>query len=378
MGNMEIEYKFCIVTSPRSSAGIHPLSNLVNIMLHTANQLFLITGNEGKIIFDIFPNLHGYSVTYPEKRSIFSRILAYITLQLEISFHVVNIWNKVDVFVFYMGESLFLPVLTLKILRKKVVLFLASSAPNVLEHKCKKTFISELLTFLETLNYSLCDEIIVYSPNLVREWKLEKYKAKILISHEHFLDLDSFRIMKNYSDRKYSVGYIGRFSEEKGILNFIMSLPSLLKNNPNLNVFIAGSGELKNKIESILESQNLNSNVILKDWISHQELPMYLNDLKLIVLPSYTEGLPNIMLEAMACGTPVLVTPVGAIPDFISDSETGFILDNNSSECIEKNIERVFNCQNIIKIITNAKEIINTNFTFEASARRVKEVLCEC
>lgn len=377
MGNMTIKSKFCIVTSPRPSAGIHPLSNLVTIMLHTASQIFLITGNEGKYIFDKFPNLHGHSVTYPEKRNICSRILAYTILQLEISYHVVNMWNKVDAFIFFMGESLFLPILSLKILRKKVVLFLASSAPNILEHKGNRTFVSKFLTFLEVLNYSLCDEIIVYSPNLVHEWKLEKYKAKILISHEHFLDLDSFKIMKNYSDRKYSVGYIGRFSEEKGILNFLMSLPSLLKNNPNLSIFIAGSGELKSKVESILESQNLTSNVVLQDWISHEELPMYLNDLKLIVLPSYTEGLPNIMLEAMACGTPVLVTPVGAIPDFISDSETGFILEDNSSDCIEINIERVFNCQDIMKIITNANKIINTNFTLEVSAYRFKEVFCE-
>jgi hypothetical protein len=60
-----------------------------------------------------------------------------------------------------------------------------------------------------------------------------------------------------------------------------------------------------------------------------------------MVIPSFTEGLPNIMLEAMACGTPVLATPVGAISDIIRDSETGFIMENNSPKCIIENVNRV-------------------------------------
>lgn len=56
------------------------------------------------------------------------------------------------------------------------------------------------------------------------------------------------------------------------------------------------------------------------------------------VLPFYTKELSNIMLEAMACGTPLLATPVGAILDVIRDGETGFIMEDNSPECTARNV----------------------------------------
>lgn len=371
--NQKDNFNLCIVTSPRSDAGIYPLSNLVSLALGLSTKLFLVTGNEGKTLFDKFPRLNGYSVTYAEEKNSFSRIIAYLKLQIDISYQLLKMGDKVDVFIFYMGEGLFLPIIVLKILRKKVILFLASSFPNILRNRGNKNFFSESLRAFELLNYSLCNNIIIYSSNLISEWKLEKYNSKILIAHEHFLDLDIFNIKNKYYDRKYSVGYIGRFSEEKGVLNLIRSIPSLLEKNPNLSFFIAGSGELGPEIENYLESKCLMSNVIFRDWVPHDELPDYLNDLKLLILPSYTEGLPNIMLESMACGTPVLVTAVGAIPDIVLDCETGFILKNNSPEFITKNIEKALNYPEIDKIIINARNKLITNFNFDASKNSLKK-----
>ena len=112
-------------------------------------------------------------------------------------------------------------------------------------------------------------------------------------------------------------------------------------------------------------------------WIPHDELPEYLNELKLLVLPSYTEGLPNIMLEAMACGTPVLATPVGAIPDVINDGENGFILESNNPEYIAENAIRALNYPNLDKIVKNARELVEKEITYEGAVERYRKILKE-
>ena len=125
---------------------------------------------------------------------------------------------------------------------------------------------------------------------------------------------------------------------------------------------------------SILSS-GIKESVINVGWIPHNELPTYLNNFKLLVLPSYTEGLPNIMLEAMACGTPVLVTPVGAIRDVIENEETGFILDDNSPQGIGDSVIHALNHPHSKTIANNGRIFIESEFSFEKAVDSYATIL---
>ena len=273
------------------------------------------------------------------------------------------------------GETLAPSVVTAKIFRKKAIIVLPGRVTTAMEAIGDQLVVP--VKILTKIARRHCKKIVVYSPALITEWNLEPYRHKILIAHEHFLDFTTFTVTTPLTSRPPLIGYIGRLSGEKGIQHFTQTLPSILAGQPDLRVLIGGDGPLKEPIAASLQKGGVATRVDLAGWISHDDLPSYLNQLRLLVLPSYTEGLPNIMLEAMACGTPVLATPVGAIPDVIIDGKTGFIMENNSPECIAENVIRALNSPDLERIAEEGRLSVEENFTFECTVERWNEVLEE-
>ena len=209
------------------------------------------------------------------------------------------------------------------------------------------------------------NSIIVYSNRLIADYSLERWKNKIHIAYHHSIDHNVYIKNVNYNERNRVIGYVGRFSEEKGIIQFIQATKEIVKSNDGVQFLVIGDGNLRPSIIRSVQANNLNDIVALPGWISHEHLPDYLNQLKLLVIPSDTEGLPNIMLEAMACGTPVLATPVGAIPDVIIDGKTGFIMEKNTPECIADNVNRALNSSDLDQIAENGRMFVKENFKVE-------------
>jgi glycosyltransferase involved in cell wall biosynthesis len=352
--------KISIVTFPIGEAGVIPLRNLVRIMTAANAELYLVTGNAALNAFSNNENVHVIGVRHNLGSNLLTKILNYSNTQFKILLDVIKISKKIKIYVFFIDGSFLTPsILALKLLRKKVILALPSSVfQDIGVFTIPAAFISRI-------SIMLSDQIVVYSESLITEYKISKYKAKISIAHEHFLDFDKFKSKNPVQDRDSVVGYVGRFSEEKGITNFSKAIPEILKEQDGIHFLIGGGGLLQDEITSYIKQEQLNNRVTFTGWVQDEDIIAVLNQLKLLVVPSYTEGLPNIMLEAMACGTPVLITPVGAIPGIIKDGETGFIMENNSPEVITRNVIRALNHPDLQQVANNARKYVEQEFTFE-------------
>jgi len=252
------------------------------------------------------------------------------------------------------------PVLVLKALGKRTALY-AAQKPN-----------NALILALCKLNLRLASLSVVESRNVAREWKIPRH-APIVIGGV-FVDTDFFAKRTEIRARNSEVGFVGRLEDSKGVLELLRAISVLTREGRELSFVIAGSGRLENDIRQFASTHH---NVRFEGLVPDEKIPIILNECKLLVLPSFTEGLPNVLLEAMACGTPVLATSVGAIPDLITDGENGFILPNNSPDTIAENIVRALSHTNLDQVAKNALKTIQSRYTFAAALERYARLLAE-
>lgn len=367
--------KICVVT------GIPPLNLLVykfiQVLEPTVDELVLITGNYPEK--DVFsPKIKLINIVPDtKKQSLLFRIPKFIFLQLKFAWHLVSNLSQTKTVFFFLEGGLFLfPMLVAKLARKKTIIVATHSSTLIAKQLYKSKNMPRIISIVENLNYKLVDKIIIFYPSMLEHFKLEKYTDKIIVAHRHFINFDVFKIEYPLDKRPNIIGFVGRLSKEKGILNFLASIKLLSEKEKSLSFFIVGDGELRDEVQNYIDKENLGQRVRIIGWVQHEELlPKYFNKMKLMVLPSYTEGLANVILEAMACGTPVLATAVGAIPDVIKDGQNGFLLKNNSSKAIADGIVRALKHPDLEHIAINALVMMKRNYILEETVKRYGIIL---
>ena len=360
------------------------LSNLIDILEPLSNELFVITGK-----FPDSPNkrIHIIRIIRDNKKELaLIRAIKYIFEQLKTTFNLIKISKDIDIVIFHIGTGIaLLPILTAKLVGKRTIKVATGSSSKAVKENNKALFGLGKIIFpfifriLEKINYALADQIIVdinvESENLISQFGLEKYRNKISFGGALPVDVNSFKMNKKLGDRKNIIGYIGRHSAEKGVMNFVKAIPLILKERNDFEFIIGGGGPLFEEIKEELKANGSYDKVTLTGWIPYKKLPDYYNEMKLFVDSTYTETIPTVIMESMACGAPIIASPIDAIPDLIKDGENGFLMENNSPECIAKNVIRALDDPRLDEIVKNANDLINREYTYEKVVENYRKLL---
>ena len=159
-------------------------------------------------------------------------------------------------------------------------------------------------------------------------------KEKIIYIPAIYIDLDIFKPVN--LPKEYDLIFIGRLEKNKGT-GLLLDALNILSITYNLKpkTLIVGAGPLKKSLE--LKAKNYNLRADFYGYAKNsQEIAELINKSKILVMPSCNEGGPRVVVEALACGVPVLATPVGIVPDLLKNGLGGDIIDWNVEDVATK------------------------------------------
>lgn len=215
-------------------------------------------------------------------------------------------------------------------------------------------------------------------------------KAKAFVEREIFLipngiDTELFKPMarnetlaemlglggKTKEERRFVIGFAGELREKKGMRALLPGYAQAAKSRP-ASLLIVGEvrdGEDK-KFFDEFKSANSQLPITVTGPVSHEDMPAYYALMDVLVHPSLRDGMPNAALEAMACGLPVIATPVGGILDALKDGENGVLVNvNDAAALAEKIVELLDNPQKRAGLGQRARETVMEKFGLEAELR---------
>jgi glycosyltransferase involved in cell wall biosynthesis len=172
---------------------------------------------------------------------------------------------------------------------------------------------------------------------------------------------------------------VGRLSAQKGQLLLIEAAAKLAQKRMDFDIVLAGDGELRSRIQEAIKAKGLDSHVRITGWISGERVLEEIEAARALVLPSFAEGLPVVIMEAMAAGRPVLSTSVAGIPELVRDGREGWLVPAGDVDALAERMEAVLNAplEELERMGNAARERVRERHSIDASAAALAYAFAE-
>jgi len=198
----------------------------------------------------------------------------------------------------------------------------------------------------------------------------QKFKCKALWL-PNAVNTDRFKPPPN-KDNRFSmrtVAYIGRLEHWKGIGDLIKIIKIVYEKVPDAKFLIIGSGSMRSLLERVKVP------ITIKDNVPYERIHEVYHNISILVLPSYMEGAPNVLLEAGASGVPVVASRVGDVPFIVKNNETGYVIEPGNIKEFAKRIIELLTNEDLWKSMSlKSVKYITSKFSFDAIVKKVLEV----
>jgi len=209
-----------------------------------------------------------------------------------------------------------------------------------------------------------CDVLICQS----QYWKdyynniAGKKKDNIRIIN-NWIEINENNVNKKAKEKEIIILYMSILNKSKGIYDLINMIIKYKIEYKNCIFVICGKGPAFNDIKNMIKDNKIENILKLKGWVTGEEKKLLLNKSDIFVLPSYAEGMPNSILEAMSASMPIISTNVGAIPELVQNEINGFIVSPGDIDGLHKSIKKLIQDTDLrVKMGVNSrKRVINNH-----------------
>lgn len=205
-------------------------------------------------------------------------------------------------------------------------------------------------------------------PGFLREIGVPEEKIHVLPSL--YIDFHVFRPMSDVG-KLYDVLFVGRLVANKGIFTILDAVARLRDGGSAVRTCIVGEGPLRDRLDERIRETGLSGQVTIVDQVpTAADVAVLYNQARMLVCASTGEGGPRVTVEAMACGTPLITTPVGIMPELIEDGRNGFVFRWDAGELAGK-IYRLLDDERLRAEIGEAGRESVSGFRAEAVIERL-------
>jgi len=228
---------------------------------------------------------------------------------------------------------------------------------------------------LDTL--STCEAITVVSKSLKQELVNHKIEESKITVIPNGIDISRFRIHDKENCREIlgiickvpMVLYVGRLSEEKNVSTLIRATSIIVQEDIPMKLYLVGDGPLDAHLKVLVNELGIKDSVKFVGKVSHDEVSLWMGATDYFCLPSLREGCPNVILEALGSGKPVIASRVGAIPDLVS-VESGILFTPENFNELAESLKTAFEVDWSPAIISHPVK----NFSWEHAAQRYIDI----
>ena len=349
------------------------LSLIVNLDKEKFNP-FLFTAKDGLLVSEAL-SINGLTLI---KSRYLERVLSPLkdTLALFEIYRVIK-KNKINIVHTHSSKAGMLGRWAARLAKVKVILHTVHGWSFNDSQRLWRTF----FIWLERLSAYFTDKLIIVSchdkqkgldRHIGREDKYSLIRYGINYT-EFCVKEQNFRKTLGLNPKDLVVGMVSCFKPQKSPQDFI-KLANLIKQIlPDIKFLLVGDGVLRRKIERLISQFNLQKEIILTGW--RRDIPQILSTIDVFVLTSLWEGLPIVVLEAMAVFKPVVATHTGGISDVIIEGRTGFLVAPGDMQEMSDKLIPLLKNENLRRQIgQNAKDCLGADFSLENMVKHTQDL----